>query len=167
LDEEKSRVRGVWLTANTYKQRYREYLLLRGYDPESNKWSILKRALIESWAEPGFHRFWKVWNPGIGYLLFRLYLLLGGKQRRTFTTLVVFGACGLLHDVVVMMMFRHPFLVFSCAFLCFGFLTMVSRSLETWFRQDRWLTPANVAVNVSLVGVSIQAGVTLQQITFP
>lgn len=155
------------MAANTNKENYREYLLLRGYDPDSSKWSVLKRALIGSWAEPGFHRFWKVWNPGIGYLLFRLYIRIGGKQRRTLTTLAVFLVCGLLHDVVVMAMFRHPFLAFSCAFLCFGLLTIMSRGFESRLRQDRWWTPANAAVNISLVAASVHAGVTLQQIVFP
>jgi hypothetical protein len=155
------------MTIDTNDQRYREYLALRGYDPNSSKWSILKRALIASWVEPGFHRFWKVWNPGIGYLLFRLYLLLGGKRRRILATLVVFGFCGFLHDVAVIVIFRHSFLAFSCTFLCFGLLTIVSRGLETWFHQERWWMPANVAVNVSLVGVSIHAGVILQQAVYP
>jgi hypothetical protein len=146
---------------------YREYLLLRGYDPRSSKWSTLKRALIESWAEPGFHKFWKVWNPGIGYLLFRLYLFLGGKQKRTSSTLLVFLVCGFLHDVVVMVIFRHPFLAFSGAFLCFGLLAIISRGLETWFRQERWLMLINVAVNVSFVALSVHAGVTLQRAVFP
>jgi hypothetical protein len=155
------------MPANPYGLRYREYLLLRGYELKSSRWSILKRALIESWAEPGFHSFWQVWNPGIGYLLFRLYLLLGGKKRRALTTLLVFCVCGLLHDATVMIMFRRPFLVFTCAFLCFGLLTVVSRRLATWLRQEHWLTQANVALNVSLVALSFHTGVTLQRIVFP
>jgi hypothetical protein len=57
-----------------FNQSYDQYLILRGYDPSSSKLIILKRALIDSWAEPGLHEFWRVWNSGIGYLLFRLYL---------------------------------------------------------------------------------------------
>jgi len=146
---------------------YTDYLLWRGYDPESGKWSILKRALIESWAEPGFHSFWQVWNPGIGHLLFRLYLFLGGKKRRALTTLAVFGACGFLHDAAVMCMFRRPFLAFSGAFLCFGFLTIASRRLATWLRQDCWPMLANAALNISLVAASVHAAVTLQRMVFP
>ena len=152
------------MATSKYQQRYREYLSLRGYNPDSGKRSVLKRALFESWAEPGFHRFWQVWNPGIGYLLFRLYLLLGGRQRRTLTTVVVFLVCGFLHDVAVMIMFRQPFLAFSCAFLCFGLLTVASRGFEPQLRQDRWPVLANVAVNVLLVAVSVHAGVTLHRI---
>ena len=58
-----------------FNQSYDQYLILRGYDPSSNKLIILKRALIDSLAEPGFHQFWGDQNPGIGYLLFRLYLV--------------------------------------------------------------------------------------------
>ena len=152
------------MVTSKYQQRYREYLSLRGYNPDDSKWSVLKRALFESWAEPGFHRFWQVWNPGIGYLLFRLYLLLGGRQRRTLTTVVVFLVCGFLHDVAVMIMFRQPFLAFSCAFLCFGLLTVASRGVEPQLRQDRWPVLANVTVNVLLVAVSVHAGVTLHRI---
>jgi hypothetical protein len=152
------------MKTSQYGQRYREYLSLRGYNPDASKWSILKRALFESWAEAGFHRFWQVWNPGIGYLLFRLYLLLGGKHRSALTTVVVFLFCGFLHDAAVMIMFRQSFLAFSCAFLCFGLLTVASRRFEPWLRQDHWPVLANVTVNVLLVAVSVHAGVTLHRI---
>ena len=152
------------MVTSKYQQRYREYLSLRGYNPDDSKWSVLRRPLFESWAEPGFHRFWQVWNPGIGYLLFCLYLLLGGRQRRTLTTVVVFLVCGFLHDVAVMIMFRQPFLAFSCAFLCFGLLTVASRGFEPQLRQDRWPTLANVTMNVLLVALSVHAGVTLHRI---
>ena len=54
-------------------QRYDQYLVFRNYDPAAGKLAVLKRALITSWGEAGFHRFWQVWNPGVGYYLYRLY----------------------------------------------------------------------------------------------
>jgi hypothetical protein len=145
------------------RQHYREYLSLRGYDPDASKWAVLRRALLESWAQPGFHRFWQVWNPGIGYLLYRLYVLLGGRRRRGLATPAVFLICGFVHDAAVMAMFRQPFVAFSCAFLCFGLLVIASRRLEPWLRQHHWPILANISVNVLLVAVSLHAGVALHR----
>jgi len=112
-----------------------QYLILRGYDPTSSKLAILKRALIESWGQPGFHCFWRVWNPGIGYLLYCLYLFLGGKRVQPFATMLVFILCGILHDVLVKLIFWHPFIAFTATFFFFGILTIGGRSFQPILNQ--------------------------------
>jgi hypothetical protein len=146
---------------------YNQYLLLRGYDPSSNKFLMLKRALIDSWAEPGFHRFWRVWNPGIGHLLYRLYLFLGGNRIRIFSTILVFLICGFIHDLIVMAIFRRPFIAFSTAFMLFGIIASINRLLEPVLNQDSWLKICNVLCNVTLLGASIFVAVQLQMAVFP
>ncbi len=150
-----------------FNHSYNEYLILRGYDPGSNKLVILKRALFDSWGEPGFYRFWRVWNPGIGHLLYRLYLLLGGNRVRPVTTLLVFFLCGILHDVLVMLIFRRPFVAFTAIFLFSGVLAIGNRSLEPSLHQARWPRWLNGLTNVSCLAVSIYAGVQLQMFLFP
>ena len=150
-----------------FNQSYDRYLILRGYDPSSGKLIILKRALIDSWGEPGFHHFWKVWNPGIGHLLYRLYLWLGGNRNRLIATMLVFTLCGFMHDVLVMLIFRRPFAAFTAAFTFFGILTVVNRSLEPILLQKRWPGLLNAFTNVSFLAVSIYSAVQLQMYVFP
>jgi hypothetical protein len=150
-----------------FSQSYERYLILRGYDPLSGKLVILKRALVDSWTEPGFHRFWRVWNPGIGHLLYRLYILLGGKRIRLIATMLVFALCGFVHDVLVMLIFRRPYAAFTAAFAFSGILTVISRSLERVLHQERWPRLLNVFTNVACLAMSIYAAVGLQMLIFP
>lgn len=150
-----------------FEESYDRYLILRGYDPSWSKLTILKRALVDSWGEPGFHRFWRVWNPGIGHLLYRLYLVLGGNRIGLVATMLVFTLCGLMHDVLVMLMFRRPFVAFTTAFVFSGVLTVTNRGLEPVLGQDRWPRLLNVFSNVFCLGVSIYSAVQLQMLVFP
>jgi len=152
---------------NGFNESYNQYLVLRGYDPSSNKLVILKRALFDSWGEPGFHQFWRVWNPGIGHLLYRFYLFLGGNRARLIATLLVFILCGILHDALVMLIFRRPFLAFSAAFLFSGMLAISNRFLEPLLQQERWPRLLNALTNASCLAVSIYAAVQLQMLVFP
>lgn len=149
-----------------FNESYNRYLTLRGYNPSSNKLAILKRALVDSWGEPGFHRFWRVWNPGVGHLLFRLYCILGGKRKRSIVTLLVFVLCGVMHDVLVMVIFRRPFCAFTATFAVCGILAMINRRLEMILCQERWPKAVNALVNVSCLAFSIYAGVQLQTAVF-
>lgn len=155
------------MSQDGFNQSYDQYLILRGYDPTSSKFIILKRALIDSWGEPGFHEFWKVWNPGIGHLLYRLYRAFGGNRFQLIATMLVFTLCGFVHDVLVVLLFRHPFAAFTAAFIFFGILTVLSRSLEPILQQNRWPGFLNVLTNVSLLAVSIYSAVQLQMLIFP
>lgn len=150
-----------------FNESYNQYLILRGYDPSSSKLIILKRALLDSWTEPGFHQFWKVWNPGIGHLLFRLYLLLGGNRIRLIATMLVFMSCGFMHDILVMFIFQRPFVAFTAAFVFFGILVVINRSLESILGQDRWPRLLNALSNVSCLLISISIAVQLQMFVFP
>ena len=150
-----------------FSESYSQYLILRGYDPSSSKLIILRRALVDSWGEPGFHQFWRVWNPGVGHLLYRLYLVLGGNRIRSLSTMLVFTLCGFIYDVLVMLMFRRPFAAFTAAFLSFGILTVINRSLEPILPQDRWPRLLNVFINVSCLVVSIYGAVQFQMFVFP
>jgi hypothetical protein len=150
-----------------FNQSYDQYLILRGYDPATSKLLILKRALIDSWAEPGFHEFWEVWNPGVGHLLYQLYRALGGNRFQLIATMLVFTFCGFVHDVLVILLFRRPFVAFTASFIFFGIFTVLSRTLEPILRQNRWSGFLNVFTNVLVLTVSIYAAVQLQMLIFP
>lgn len=111
----------------------------------------MKRSLFDSWAQPGFHRFWRVWNPPVGYPLFLLYRLLGGNRNRVVATLLIFTFTGLLHDVVVIALQQRWYVALTCAYFAFGCLSIMSMKLAPLVGQRRWPMILNVLVNVGLV----------------
>jgi D-alanyl-lipoteichoic acid acyltransferase DltB (MBOAT superfamily) len=122
---------------------------------------VLKRAAFGSLAQPGFHRFWRVYNPAIGYPLFRLYVALGGNRNRAPATLGVFLWCGFLHDVIVMILKWHWSIIFVVAYFCFALLSLLSLKLQPVIRQDKWPTLVNVMLNIILIAAPIQSGIWL------
>jgi len=154
------------MSLEKYIKDYNKYLILRKYDPSSGKLRILKRALLDSWGEPGFHRFWQVWNPGIGYFLYRLYRLFGGNRNRLISTILVFVLCGLLHDAIVMLIFQKPFVAFTVAFILFGVLALINRAIEPIIDQKRWPRLLNTISNVSCLAISIHFAVQIQMKIF-
>jgi D-alanyl-lipoteichoic acid acyltransferase DltB (MBOAT superfamily) len=140
---------------------YRVYARMRGFTTELNDWPYVRRSFLECWAEPGFHRFWEVWNPGISYFVYRLYLRLGGQKRRDTATLIAFIVCGLAHDLIAWPFVWRWSWVVPTAFLFFGVLTVTSRRFESWLRQDRWPWLVNLAINLSLVILGFDLGFRL------
>jgi len=136
-----------------------EYMARRGYEPE-DAGAIIRRLFLESWLQPGFHRFWQVWNPVYGYVLFRLYLLCGGRRNRVFATFVVFVACGfLLHDLPVMLLTGYRAIVVTCVFATFALFALINQKLEARLAQERWHAAANGAVNIGLLALGFVVGI--------
>lgn len=141
-----------------YVRSYRAYVWLCGYGDHLNDWPFFRRSFLTCWAEPGFHRFWQVWNPGISYFVSRVYLLLGGRRNRIIATLGAFELCGIAHVLVVYPFLRRWSLVLPVTFLCFGVFALLSRRFRHVLHQDRWPAVANIAVNVGLVITSYDIG---------
>lgn len=82
-------------------RKFRRYLHRRGYRA-STGWPFFRRAFLECWAERGFHRFWRAWNPGLGFLVFRPYrsepsfirTFLPGRGHRFYPAWLASCACG-------------------------------------------------------------------------
>jgi len=136
---------------------YRRFARGRGFRT-FNDWPYHRRGFLECWAEPGFHRFWRVWNPGIAYFVHLLYLGLGGRKRWILPTFLAFLGCGLAHTVIVAPFLGRWSYSVIAAFGCFGILTPLSRRLAPVLRQDRWPVMANVLINVGLVIGSFDVG---------
>ncbi|MHC4517370.1 MAG: hypothetical protein ACYTAS_02170 [Planctomycetota bacterium] len=142
---------------------YQAYARRRGFQT-FNDWPYHRRGFIECWAQPGFHRFWQVWNPGIAYFVHRLYLALGGRRRWALPTILSFAICGFVHTLLMAPFYRRWSHTLVGAFTCFGVLTVASRYLAPLLRQDRWPTVANIALNVVLVIASFDLGFRLDRI---
>jgi hypothetical protein len=144
-----------------YVQGYRQYLRQRGYSDHLHDRYFFTKGFLACWAEPGFHRFWQIWNPGIGYLTYRLYRAIGGRNHRAGATVATFVVNGLVHTLVVCPFHRRWSWTLIVVFLLFGLLTILSRWLEPVLRQERWPAIANLAVNVGSIVLSFDVGFRL------
>lgn len=141
-----------------YVCNYKQFLELRGFGKHVNDWPFVKRGFLECWLQPGFHRFWQIWNPGIGYFAYKIYLSCGGKKRQNTATIAAFLINGMVHNLVVsLIMWRWDFpLPFT--FTLFGILTIVSRRLDGHINMIRWPKIFRLVINVSLVILSFDFG---------
>lgn len=143
---------------------FAEFLAARGFDAKDRA-GFMRRMFVTAWGEPGFHRFWRIWNPLYGYVLFRLYVVLGGRRRPVLASLVVFLACGFfLHDLVVAVPTRKLSFTTTLSFAIFWLLASLSRALAGRLRQERWPRSANVALNVACILVGLASGTALSQL---
>ena len=118
---------------------------------------------LDCWAEPGFHRFWRVWNPLYGYVLFRLYRKLGGARRRFPLTLLVFTLCGLLsHDLPASLLAGRPLVTCTASFFLWGVLVALARLLDRPLAFATWPGALHVALNLALVVGGLLSGVAVQ-----
>jgi hypothetical protein len=141
-----------------YVDDYRSYLRLRGFGDHENDWVFVKRGFLTCWMEAGFHRFWRSWNPGIGYFTFWIYKALGGSRRRDAATIITFLINGIIHNLVGCLLVRRWAITMVVTFLSFGFLTVLSRRLELVVRWSRWPRSLNLMLNVALVLLSFDLG---------
>jgi hypothetical protein len=133
---------------------YREYLRVRGFESLSPL-DAVHRMLVECWFEAGFHRFWRLWSPLAGFALFRLYLLLGGRQRRVRAVFASFAVSGLaFHDVPLMIIFGEPIVVCTIAWLFYAGATLVSSRVSLSLPLPVW-----PVVNFALVATGLWLGV--------
>ena len=133
-----------------YVQRYIAYAKLRGFTT-LNDWPYHRRGFIECWAEPGFHLFWQVWNPGIAYFVYRLYLKLGGNKNWIIATLMAFEINGLIHSGIFFVISGQWSFVIPILFFLFAVFTILNKILEKWLSQQRWPWIINAMLNIGLV----------------
>lgn len=145
-----------------FELRYRKFAKMRGFTT-FNDLSYHRRGFFECWAQPGFHKFWLVWNPGITFFVYRLFIHLGGSKRWLIPTFLSFVLCGFIHTIVV-----FPFLGWSFsligAFSCFASFTILSRKLSPFLQQEKWPTLVNILINVGLVIISFDIGFRIDRL---
>jgi drug/metabolite transporter superfamily protein YnfA len=147
----------LWRTRGAWEADYRRFARSRGF-PTFNDWPYHRRGFLGAWAEPGFHRFWRVRNPGIAYFVHFLYIRVGGRRHWAVPAIVSFTLCGLIHTLVVAPFMGRWSNTVIVAFLLFGALTVLSRRLAPFLHQERWPTIVNVAINIGLVVLCFDSG---------
>ena len=143
---------------DNYAADYKRYARMRGFHSGFNNWAYHRRGFLECWAEPGFHRFWQVWNPGISYFVYQIFIRLGGRKHWIAPTLLAFFLCGLIHTLIVVPFVGRWSFSVIVAFTCFGVLTVTNRLAEPVLQQRRWPMPVNVLLNMFLVAASFDVG---------
>ena len=140
----------------------KSFYIKRGYKFPLESTDVLLRWWFLSFAQPGFHRFWRVWNPLLGYLLFLFYIILGGNKRPFLATFVVFTSCGFVfHDLLTLKDIIE--LDTTISFMIWGVLCDLSRRYELHKTQEKWPWVVNVLVNASLLVCGKEAGHLLWQ----
>ena len=147
-----------------YVQRYIAYARLRDFK-SFNDWPYHRRSFIECWAEPGFHRFWQIWNPGITYFfyriyrsIFRLHIFHYVRINWIFTTIAAFFINGIIHTLVFFIIAGAWSFTVPVTFFIFGVFTVLSKLFEPIFRQARWHWLINSALNIFLIIIAFDIG---------
>lgn len=146
-----------------YVWRYIAFARLRGFK-SFNDWSYHRRGFIECWAAPGFHKFWEIWNPGIAYFVFRLYLKFGGNNNRIIAMILAFFINGIIHTLVFYAISRKYSFTIIILFLLFALITITSKELEHLMRQYKWPWYLNSTINILLVAGSFNLSFRLNSL---
>lgn len=141
-----------------YVRDYKQYLGLRGFGDHVNDRVFVKRGFLECWLQPGFHHFWQVWNPGIGYFTYKMYLSFGGKDRQSMATIAAFLVNGLIHNFLISLLLWRWDFPLPFTFTLFGFLTVISRWLERPMKMNKWPKIFHLALNIGLVILGFDFG---------
>lgn len=123
----------------TISQQFRRYLLRRGYQVPLKMPDVLYGWWIRSFLQPSFGHFWRVWNPFIGFWLYKLYHRLGGDRYRVVACLGTFLVAGFCHDLINFGLDMEDGLEFdlTVSFLIWGILVLLlsRRSVLKLFRK--------------------------------
>lgn len=152
------------LSYQRYVANYKNYLKMRGYGDHMSDWFFIKRGFLECWLEPGFHRFWRLWNPGIGYFAYRLYIIFGGKRRKTRATLAAFVLNGLIHNLAISLLLWRWDFPLPFTFLSFGIFTITFKFFDQHVKLERMPKVFHLVVNIVLVIVSFDFGFAMNDL---
>ena len=153
-----ARIQELQTSYDQYVCNYKQFLKLRGFGDHVNDWYFVKRGYLECWLQPGFHRYWQTWNPGIGYFAYEVYLFCGGKYRQNIATLAAFLVSGLVHNFVVSLIFWRWDFPLPFTFTLFGILTIAFRWLDGHTNMKQWPRIYHLVLNITLVIISFDFG---------
>ena len=141
-----------------YVSNYKQFLKLRGFGEHVNDWYFVKRGFLACWLQPGFHRFWQTWNPGIAYFAYKVYLFCGGENRQKRATIAAFLVNGLVHNLVLSLILWRWDFPLPFTFTMFGIFTIIFRWMDDHLKMDRWPKLIHLVINTSLVILSFDIG---------
>lgn len=142
-----------------YQSNYLCHLKKLGYGDHKGDFDVffVKKAFLDSWTQPGFHNFWRYWNPGIGFLMLKTYKAFGGKKYKIFATYITFIICALAHIIIAYPILGYSYVIII-TFICFATLTLLSKLFANILNQQTWSILINTAINLALVILSFKIG---------
>lgn len=146
------------LAYRAYIDDYKQFLRSRGFGEHINDWYFARRGFLECWMEPGFHRFWQVWNPGISFFAYKLYIYLGGNKRQKTASLLTFLINGFTHNLIVSILLWRWEFPLPFTFLSFGIFTIASRSVYRYLDLTYLPKAFHLALNIGLIIISFNFG---------
>jgi hypothetical protein len=135
----------------TSGHQFAQYLLRRGYKVPPQTPDIIRRWWLSSFAQPGFAKFWRVWNPYIGFWLLKLYRKLGGDRHRGFACLATFGFAGFCHDLLNFILEPQDGLelFLTIAFLIWGIIVLATSPRSVRRTIQKLPVPVHVCLNLA------------------
>jgi len=143
---------------------YTQYLSRRGFPPLEPGGRFTRYVFLAPWSAPGFHMFWRRWNPLAGFALFHLYVLLGGGRNHALATLTVFALAGVIHDALATLLLGAPVIILTAAWIFFGAASLLSRAAAPRLRFRKWPPPALILLNLSLIATGLSVGSVIQRL---
>ncbi|MFB9293981.1 MBOAT family O-acyltransferase [Persicitalea jodogahamensis] len=110
----------------------------------------LRNNLSRSLGAKNFSTFWNYWNPIFGYYLGQKVFK---PSRRYFlksvSLLITFCFCGLLHDLVTLLVRGSTSFLFTIWFILMGAGVLITRLLNHDFSEKKWVVRA--LINASII----------------
>lgn len=127
-----------------------EYIKKRNGVPIGHSDS-LRNNLQKSLGAKNFSEFWTFWNPIFGYCLaIKIFKPLKRIFPSTFSLILTFIFCGLVHDAVTSMVRGKVSLFFSVWFLLMAIVVVITKQINYDLSQKNWIFRA--ITNLSLIG---------------
>lgn len=112
----------------------------------------LSNNLYRSLGAKNFSTFWNYWNPIFGYYLGRFIFK---PLKRIFPVaialLLTFVFCGLLHDLITMLVWGKTSGFFTIWFLAMGFAVLLTDLFQLNFSRQLWIIRA--LANFSIISI--------------
>ena len=146
---------------------FHQYLTRRGLDNCSIN-SLLFQMIPRSLIQPGFLKFWRMWNPFFGYILFLFYVQIGGNNKRNIAVVIVFLSSGfILHDLLFFFFTGIFSFVFTISFLFYSILFTINsfHNYERYFYNGSKLN--NAFLNISFIISGLLVGYSINYLLFP
>ncbi len=105
----------------------------------------LRNNLERSIGAKNFSTFWNYWNPVFGYYLgIKIFKPLKKFLPVYISLIFTFIFCGLIHDVVTMLIRGKLSLFFTVWFLIMGIMVFISKKTDYNLSQKKWILRALV-----------------------
>lgn len=146
---------------------FSQYLTRRGFCNLSIT-NLFHQMIIVSLIQPGFLKFWRMWNPFCGYILFLFYVHIGGNRKRNIALVIVFLSSGfILHDLLIFLITGIFSFVFTIGFSFYSAMITINSfySYEKYIYRNSKLE--NAILNICFIISGLFIGYTTNYLFFP